>query len=331
MTDDNKINPKQRGLGRGLDALFGDEEKGSLKPSVPNQQPLDPEDATNAPKSTGSRRAVGTAQLIPNPDQPRRRFDEAALHDLANSIREHGIIQPILVRPYKNKDDVFEIIAGERRWRAAQLAHLHQVPIVVRNMDDETVHKVALIENLQREDLTPIEEAQGYQRLIEDYGYTQEEVAETINKSRSHVANMVRLLGLPASVQNMVNDGKISAGHARALAGLDNPADVAREIVAKGLSVRQAEKLAASVAGREIKHKKPPGTQNAVTGEMEKDHDTVALEKHISDLLGLRVELSQKSAHEGRLMIEYKNLDQLDDIIQRLANAPDPANKKWVF
>jgi ParB family chromosome partitioning protein len=327
MTDENKSNPKHRGLGRGLDALFGDEEKGARKIAA---QPVDPEDAGNNARTTVNRRTVGTAQLIPNPDQPRRHFTEGALKELADSIREHGIIQPILVRPYKNNEDMYEIIAGERRWRAAQIAQLHQVPVVIREMDDETVYKIALIENLQREDLTAIEEALGYRRLMDDYGHTQEDVAEIIGKSRSHVANMVRLLGLPASVQNMVNDGKLSAGHARALAGVDNPADLAREIVSKGLSVRQAEKLAANAAGRTIKHK-VAGIKNAVTGEIEKDHDTLALEKHISDLLGLRTELLQKNNHEGHMMIEYKNLDQLDDIIQRLSNKPDPNNKKWVF
>ncbi len=324
MSDDNKMNPKHRGLGRGLGALFGDEEANER--AGVRSQPIDPEDKS----ASGPRRIVGTAQLIPNPDQPRRHFTEAALRDLAESIREHGIIQPILVRPYKNTDDMYEIIAGERRWRAAQMAQLHQVPVIIRDMDDETVCKIALIENLQREDLTAIEEAAGYRRLMEEFGHTQEDVAEMIGKSRSHVANMVRLLGLPASVQTLVNEGKLSAGHARALIGLDNAGEMAREIAAKGLSVRQAEKLVAKISGRSAKLK-PKDVVNPFTGEVVKDHDTLALEKHISDLLGLRTYLVQVNSHEGQIIMEYKSLDQLDDVIQRLSTKPNPDNKKFVF
>jgi ParB family chromosome partitioning protein len=318
MTDDKPKNPKQRGLGRGLDALFGDDETVSQNARV---QPKDPEDLMPG----GVRKTLGTAQLMPNPDQPRRHFKDSALNELAESIREHGIIQPILVRPYKGSDEMFEIIAGERRWRASQLAQLHEVPVIIRDMDDATTYQVALIENLQREDLTPIEEANGYKNLIEGYGHTQESVAEIVGKSRSHIANMVRLLTLPASVQNLVNEGKLSAGHARAVAGLSNAGELAREIVAKGMSVRQAEKLAANVSGR-AKNKLPAKAPGA-----EKDHDTIALEKQISDALGLKVSIDLLDSKSGALKIDYKNLDQLDDVLNRLATKPDPNAKKWVF
>jgi ParB family chromosome partitioning protein len=325
MSDDQKVNPKHRGLGRGLGALFGDEE---AAPRAHTPQPSDAEDSVMPGARGVMRKIVGTGQLIPNPEQPRRHFTDSALHELAESIHEHGIIQPILVRPYRNNEDMFEIVAGERRWRAAQLAQLHQVPVIIRDMDDETVYKIALIENLQREDLTAIEEAVGYRRLMEDYGHTQEDVAEIIGKSRSHVANMIRLLGLPASVQNLVNEGKLSAGHARALATLDNPAELAREVIAKGLSVRQTEKLAAKSAGRDIKHK---GGSPSHPNASEKDHDTLALEKQISDALGLRATIDLLSGSSGTMKIEYKNLDQLDNIIQRLLSEPDPNHKKWIF
>lgn len=318
MTDDKRKNPKQRGLGRGLDALFGDDETATQNARV---QPKNLEDLTPG----AIRKTLGTAQLMPNPDQPRRHFRDGALNELAESIREHGIIQPILVRPYKGSDEMFEIIAGERRWRASQLAQLHEVPVIIRDMDDATTYQVALIENLQREDLTAIEEANGYKNLIEEYGHTQESVAEIVGKSRSHIANMVRLLTLPASVQNLVNEGKLSAGHARAVAGLPNAGELAREIVAKGMSVRQAEKLAANASGR-AKNKLP-----AKAPGVEKDHDTIALEKQISDALGLTAHLVQVNQREGQLILEYKSLDQLDDLLTRLSRTPSPDDKKWVF
>src|SRR5690606_11615513 len=254
---------KQRGLGRGLDALFEDEERGFAAPAAENAAP-DP-----------ARQVVNIGQLDPNPEQPRTRFDEEALKALAGSIKQHGLLQPILVRPNRMEPGRYEIIAGERRWRASQRAQLHEVPIIVRELDDSTTFQIALIENLQREDLNAMEEAKGYHRLADEYGLSHEKIGEVIGKSRSHVANMIRLLQLPNSVQAMVTRAALSAGHARALLNAENPALLAQEIASKNLSVRQTEKLVKKHAGANFKpHKK---------GFKEKPADTLAMEKIISD------------------------------------------------
>ncbi|MEM6781532.1 MAG: ParB/RepB/Spo0J family partition protein [Pseudomonadota bacterium] len=308
MTDEDALNPKNRGLGRGLNALFEDEE--GEYPQV------DPEGHTPGVQ----RKMLGIEQIEAHPDQPRQIFDEQALADLTASIKEHGVLQPILVRASKHTPDQYEIIAGERRWRASQRAQLHEIPVVVREMDDAQALQIALIENLQRHDLNPIEEAKGYQSLIDDFGHKPEEVGETIGKSRSHVANMVRLLGLPNSVQVMVMQGDISAGHARALLKAPNPTLLAQEVISKGLSVRQTEKLAADSEGRDIKTRSS-GAKSKSFGPA-KDADTLALEKEISNLLGMSVTLSMKTDKEGTLSIEFKDLDQLDDLLQRLSQTP---------
>jgi ParB family chromosome partitioning protein len=302
------MTPKQRGLGRGLDALFEDEEATFAAVAA--------EETSSAPPS-GPRRTLGIGQLTPNPDQPRTHFDPKAINELADSIRQHGLIQPILVRPIPNNPDMFEIVAGERRWRASQKAQLHEVPVVIRDLDDAQVLQIALIENLQRQDLNAIEEAKGYQRLIDDYAFNADDVGQAVGRSRSHVSNMMRLLTLPQSVQSMVVNAELTAGHARALVGAQNPALLAQEIVSKGLSVRQTEKLAADNAGRTIQHRDKSGK-----GPTFKDPNILALEKEISEKLGLKVVVTMAGEFDGSLSINFKTLDQLDDVLQRLSQTP---------
>ena len=303
-----KDSGKKRGLGRGLGALFEDEE--GVYPQV------DPEGQT--PGTV--RRMAGVDQLEPGPWQPRVDFEPRSLQELADSIETHGVLQPLLVRAMPGHEGRFQIIAGERRWRAAQKARLHEVPVIVKDMSDEAAVEVALIENLQRADLNAIEEAQGYQRLMADFGHTQEKMAAQLGKSRSHVANMVRLLTLPTEVQHMVRDGRLSAGHARALVTAKDPRQLAQQIAVQGLSVRETEKLAAAESGRPAKGKAKSG------GAQPKDVDTVALEKEMSDLLGLRVTIDVKSDGKGgrwgNLKVDFKDLDQLDDVLHRLSHSP---------
>ncbi|MCL4678601.1 MAG: ParB/RepB/Spo0J family partition protein [Alphaproteobacteria bacterium] len=303
---------KSRGLGRGLNALFDDEEE--------VYAPIIEQAASGA--SGRSRQTVGIDMVSPGPTQPRRHFDDQALQELALSIREHGILQPLLVREGSGG---FEIIAGERRWRAAQIAQLHEVPVIVLDIDDIEALKIALIENLQREDLDPIEEAAGYQRLLETYGQTQEELAKSVGKSRSHIANMIRLLGLPQSVQAHVSAGKLSMGHARTLITCDNPEDLAEEIIKGGLSVRQAEKLTADSSGRvqkERSRKTNEGPARIGPAHKAKDPDTLALENDMSNLLGMRVTIDTADGMSGHVRIEFKSLDQLDEVLHRLAHYP---------
>lgn len=295
------MTPKQRGLGRGLNALFGDEEQ------------ADRFEVTSSPSENTSgpgRKLVAVGDIVPNQNQPRQYFDDAAIKELAASIREHGIIQPLLVRPFDGPQGKYEIVAGERRWRASQIAQLHEVPVVIREMDDGTMLQIALIENLQREDLNPIEEARCYERLMSDFGHSQETLAESVGKSRSYIANVTRILNLPDSVQNMIAEGQLSVGHAKALLGAKNPTLLAQEIISEKLSVREAEKRAAQGETSSGKGKsKTPAT---------KDPNTAALENQISEALGLNVTLDMKTSHAGAVKIEFKNLDQLDDVLQRL-------------
>jgi ParB family chromosome partitioning protein len=305
--EEEVLNPKDRGLGRGLGALFGDEED-----SHHNY-----EESENI--SDASRKIIGVEKLFPCPDQPRRHFDEKALRELAASISEHGLLQPILVRPDNAREGMFEIIAGERRWRASQKAQLHVVPVIIRDMDDATAFQIALIENIQRQDLNTIEEALGYNRLVEEFGHSHESAGEVLGKSRSHVANMIRLLQLPASVQNYVVQGELSAGHARALLAADQPALLAQEVISNKLSVRETEKLVANSAGRDIHHRE---TKKPTKGFSKKDADTLALEKEVSDQIGMNVSVDMRGEHDGAMTINFKNLDQLDDVLQRLAQTP---------
>jgi ParB family chromosome partitioning protein len=300
---DNILNPKKRGLGRGLGALFEDEE--GDYPTV---------DEADSDLPTTLRKTVGIDKLSPNPDQPRQYFDEKAVDDLAASIEEHGLLQPILVRPDKNSSDRYEIIAGERRWRACQKAQVHDVPIVIRDLDDRATLQIGLVENLQRQDLTSIEEARGYKRLAEEFGQTHESIGLSVSKSRSHVANMIRLLGLPESIQMMLLEDKLTAGHARALLKADNPSLLAQDIVSKGLSVRESEEMVARSAGRPI-HKRGSKKGAAKIG---KDADLLALEKSLSDEIGMRGTSDMQNTQAGRVEIDFSSLDQLDHILHKL-------------
>lgn len=281
-------------LGRGLAALIGEMDK----PADPQRQ------------SAASDRRVPIEYVTPNPRNPRRHFAEADLADLAQSIREHGVVQPIVVRP--TSSGRFEIIAGERRWRAAQLANLAQVPVIVREVDDRVALELAIIENVQRSDLNPLEEAAGYQSLIDEHRYTQADLAQVIGKSRSHVANTLRLLRLPETVREMLASGSLSAGHARTLVTAENPAALAERIIQEGLSVRQAEALAQApqaISAAEARAK--PAAR-------EKDADTIALEKLLSDATGLGVVIQHREKGGGELRINYSTLDQLDELCRRL-------------
>ncbi|MBS7696933.1 MULTISPECIES: ParB/RepB/Spo0J family partition protein [unclassified Chelatococcus] len=293
MADD----PARSRLGRGLAALIGDvgEEFGALE-------------RTRAP----GQRLVPVEFLRPNPRNPRKAFVDEDLAELADSIKQRGVIQPIVVRSLPHLIDVFEIIAGERRWRAAQRAGLHEVPVVVIEADDKTALEIAIIENVQRADLNPMEEAAGYERLIADFDYTQNDLAQVIGKSRSHVANTLRLLKLPAGVKELVNDGQLSAGHARALLGLEDPETVARQVIEKGLNVRDVERIAQDEARDGGKASVPRARAKA-----EKDPDTRALEKALEDVLGLAVTINHQ-ARGGEMRIRYLTLDQLDALCRRL-------------
>lgn len=304
---------KKRGLGRGLDALFQDvkrEAKNTAAATAATTAVSTSSTATSL--SGGAQKSLPIEKLTPGKFQPRRIFRDEAIDQLAESIAAHGILQPLLVRPLQ--DDTYEIIAGERRWRAAQKARLHSVPVVVQEFDDTQALEIGLIENLQREDLTPIEEAEGYARLIEEFNHTQEKLAQQLGKSRSHIANTMRLLKLPASVKSMVNNNTISAGHARAILMAKNPEALAALVAKRGLSVRQTEKLVADEsAGRK--------TALSPKGIVQKDVDILALEQQVSSRLGLRVTIDG-SGSAGKLVIEYKDLDQLDDLLERLSQTP---------
>lgn len=281
-------------LGRGLASLIGD--------------------AANAPPAERARgqRKVPIEHLRANPRNPRRNFSEIELGELAASIRQHGVIQPIVVRPVKGAADRFEIIAGERRWRAAQAAGLHDVPIVPVDVGDADALEIAIIENVQRENLNAIEEAEGYQALIMEFKRTQDDVARLVGKSRSHVANTMRLLKLPNDVRAQIASGELSAGHARALIGAPDPATLSAIIIAQGLTVRQAEALAHDAG---VPARKPKDVRE--TSGMAKHPDTIALEKRVSDVLGLTVSVTHRDPG-GTVMIHYRDLDQLDNILQRL-------------
>src|SRR5215472_11911513 len=282
-------------LGRGLASLIGD-----MGAETNNAA---------ASERVRSQRRVPIEFLRPNPRNPRRDFSGAQLDELASSIKERGIIQPIAVRPMRGATDAFEIIAGERRWQAAQRAGLHEVPVVVLDVSDAEALELAIVENVQREDLNPLEEAAGYQSLIDEFKYHQDDIAKVVGKSRSHVANMLRLLKLPEFVKAAIRSGQFSAGHARELIGHPEPERIARQIIERGLIVRQVEAL----------------TRNYGKGQerrpRQKDTDTVAMEKHVSDALGLAVTIDHGSGG-GAVHIKYSSLDQLHDVVRRLERAP---------
>jgi ParB family transcriptional regulator, chromosome partitioning protein len=290
----------------GLQALLGDAGRPAPAPG-----------SAEAAATRGGVREIDIARIKPNPEQPRVQFDEEALEELAQSIRERGVLQPILLRP---AGENYMIIAGERRWRAAQRAQLHTIPAIVREIDESTTAELALIENIQRLDLNPLEEAEGYRQLIQRHGHTQDDVSKIVHKSRSHVANLLRLLELPQFVRQSLMNGDISMGHARAVATSDDPEALTKEIIARGLSVRQAEE-------RARREKSRPGVGIDIARASDRnaakhvDADLDALERQLGDILGLKVQVSHKGAG-GTVALHYSSLDQLDMICQRLSGEP---------
>ena len=281
-------NTTKKGLGRGLSSLMGDTETAQTKNT-----------------NVGQETKIPIANLKPSPSQPRRLFNKNSINELADSIKAKGLVQPLVVRPSPSDANSYEIIAGERRWRAAQIAQLHEVPAVIRNFNDTEALEIAIIENVQRSDLSPIEEAAGYKRLIENHGHTQEDLSGIVGKSRSHIANIIRLLSLPQSIQDMITEGKISAGHARAIMNSAFPERLAEKIINENLSVRDAENLAKD---------KKVGTKKLKI----KDPDTIDLENKISEKLGLTININHKGKKGGSIKIDYKTLDQLEMITQKL-------------
>lgn len=285
------------GLGRGLNALLGD---------------IAAEPATSGDRSPGVR-MMPVGALSPQPGQPRRSFDDQALDELSQSIAERGVLQPILVRPHGRN---YQIVAGERRWRAAQRARLHEVPVIVRELDDADTFEIALLENIQRRDLNAIEEADAYHRLIGEFGHTQDALAKIVHKSRSHIANLLRLRDLPESVRALLGDGRIDMGHARALLGAPDVERLAGEVVAKGLSVRETERLAMAAKGE-----RDTTGSGGGSGGSGRNADIAALERQLTDVIGLGVRITY-GAKGGTLTVGYSTLDQLDMLCQRLTGEP---------
>ncbi len=335
MTAASEEGGKRRNLGRGLSALFGEE--GDLQTREPDRLRLS--------------KMVPVEFLHPNRFQPRRRFDADAMASLTESVRDKGVLEPIVVRRHPDQSNAYEIVAGERRWRAAQAARLHEVPVVIRDMSDRDSLEIAIIENIQREDLTPLEEAEGYKRLIDEFKHTQEALAKAVGKSRSHIANSLRLLTLPDAVKLHLQDGNLSAGHARALVTAKDPAALAAQIMEGGLTVRDAESMVqrerapAPVADAPVA---PLGQTPDRTAERSadreagrspdrgpdriapaKDPNTVALEKQLSDILGLRVSIDERG-EGGRLTVHYDTLEQLDDVLHRILDRPLPPGSQMV-
>ncbi len=336
--------PRPRQLGRGLEALFGEDRTNiaaaeealdaGARPAPADDTGTVPQTGAPAAYSAGATavstaagpvsvdsrgaavgfRMVPIARLIPNPLQPRRHFADEALRDLTASIREQGILQPLIVRPTRSEPGNFEIVAGERRWRAAQRAQVHEAPVIIRDFNDAEALAVALIENIQRDELSPLEEAEAYARLSHDFGKTQEQVAEVVGKSRSHIANMTRLLELPEDVRAMLADGKLSAGHARAILRAADPAALARQIIEEGLSVRDAERLGKE---RRARRGRPAAGAKSGARAKAKDTDTLALERALGNALGLHVDIAF-DGNGGSLRLDYTSLEQLDDLIERL-------------
>ena len=300
--------PSPTRLGRGLSSLL-------------------PENTTSDTSTTDTRdaRQLPVSSIEPSALQPRHIFDEEEMAALTKSVTEQGILQPILVRPMATKEPRWEIVAGERRWRAAQAARLHEIPVVIRTLTDQAALEIALVENLQRESLSPLEEAQGFQRLIDQFGHTQEAVAAALGKSRSHVANTLRLLTLPEPVRALLDSGKLTAGHARTLLGAADPERLARAIVARGLNVRQAERLAKKAA-QALAAGDTASTPPAAARRLGKDADILVLERRVADALGLDVDILF-DGQGGKLTVTYTSLDQLDELIDRLLKTPPRARE----
>ena len=290
---------KSRGLGRGLSSLMGDL----------NNQPLTSNENS---ESQTIEKLVPVEKIYPTPNQPRKSFQEEKLIELANSIKTKGIVQPLIVRKKKGTKESFEIVAGERRWRAAQRAQIHELPVIIKEFTDIEVLEIAIIENVQRADLNPIEEALGYKNLMENFDHTQDGLSKEIGKSRSHIANLLRLLNLPSSVQELLISGQLTAGHARALVTCDNPLAIAKQIISLGLSVRDAERLAKNVSEKKVCNK---------TKTKEKPADTVLLEADLSAALKMKVSINHEEGKEkGLISITYKSLDELDRISEVILN-----------
>tara|TARA_R110000782_G_scaffold268689_1_gene365541 strand:+ start:72850 stop:73833 length:984 start_codon:yes stop_codon:yes gene_type:complete len=311
QAEERSAKRRPHGLGRGLSALLGDNLR---EESVHGET----EDSGRGGDRRKSVQAIDITSIYPHPNQPRRHFDEEALQELSDSIAQRGVIQPIIVR--RQGESGYQIVAGERRWRAAQRAHLHQIPAIVRDFTDAETLEIALIENVQRQDLNPVEEAEAYSRLVAQFGHSQEALGKLVGKSRSHVANLMRLLDLPASVLDVVKTGKLSMGHARALVGIDNAAQLARRIIDKGLSVRQAEKLAQQAKGRDEKAARSAESGRAPAPGA--NADIAALEQHLADMVGVKVSIDHGSNGGGTLSLRYSTLDQLDMLCQRLSGEP---------
>lgn len=297
-----------KGLGKGLSALISEDYSRSVV--------LEEATPKNVSDKQGSLLSVNA--IVSGKFQPRTRFTEEYLKELSESIKRNGIMQPIVVRLSPVETDKYEIIAGERRWRAAQLAGLTEVPVIIRTINDQQALELALIENIQRQDLTPLEEAAGYQRLIDEFSHTQEELASTVGKSRSHVANLLRLLTLPDSIKLLLDEDKISMGHARALLNVPNQEELAQEIVKRGLNVRQTENIARS--GLTVAPSSNKKTAKYVPTTKEKDPDILALESTLSESLGLHVSI-EDNGQSGRIIISYDSLSQLDNILKRLGGS----------
>ena len=290
---------KSRGLGRGLSSLMGDL----------NNEPLTSNENS---ESQTIEKLVPVEKIYPNPNQPRKSFQEEKLIELANSIKTKGIVQPLIVRKKKGTKESFEIVAGERRWRAAQRAQIHELPVIIKEFTDIEVLEIAIIENVQRADLNPIEEALGYKNLMENFDHTQDGLSKEIGKSRSHIANLLRLLNLPSAVQELLISGQLTAGHARALVTCDNPLAIAKQIISLGLSVRDVERLAKNVSEKKVSNK---------TKTKEKPADTVLLEADLSAALKMKVSINHEEGKEkGLISITYKSLDELDRISEVILN-----------
>lgn len=308
-----------RGLGKGLSALMADNYSNTPQETFAGQETVTAETLRNT---------LPLNRIRSGKYQPREHFNETALSELANSVRKNGVMQPILVRALS--ENSYEIIAGERRWRAAKIAGLDEIPVIIRELTDEQALEIAIVENVQREDLHPLEEANGYQKLMDEFGYTQENIASTVNKSRSHIANLLRLLSLPQDIQQLLTEEKITMGHARALIGVEDASRIAEEIVRRALNVRQTEKLVSQSKNpsgekkprkpRESKSSAPENAAPQLVVNANKDQDILALEETLSENLGLKVSISDRG-QAGEITIAYESLEQLDDILRRLGGS----------
>lgn len=310
--------PRKRpsGLGRGLSALFGDvavEAPVGVRTASSSSPRAVPQAANASVASGDAVQQIDVGAIHPLPGQPRRNFDEAAISELAESIRLRGVLQPIIVRRAPDGTG-YQLVAGERRWRASQRAGLHQVPALIRDLDDAATYEIALVENIQRQDLNAIEEANAYRKLIDDFGHSQEALARLVGKSRSHVANLMRLLELPQDVQNLVAGNALSMGHARALIGVEQASDIAQHVVEAGLSVRAVESLV-----REAKAPKKSASAASSNPSQDRDPDIIAVERHLSELLGIGATIQYMGDGKGTLTLKFATLDQLDMICQRLS------------